>query len=149
MQMLDFPDSLYDNDPNLKIKIQKISNRSLRVTIFTSPIEPKMNDAEDPMFAPDFIAGNAGNSNNRIGKGSWNTSASAKSIVYKNESGELEIQKYPFRLILRDAQGKILTQTRHIVDNDSTQVKLLPFNFIKRGSDNSRSINPVFFAFSR
>ena len=81
IQMLDFPDTQYDNDPNLKIKIQKISNRSLRVTIFTSPIEPKMNDAEDPMFAPYFIAGNAGNSNNRIGKGSWNTSASAKSIV--------------------------------------------------------------------
>lgn len=31
-----------------------------------------------------------------------------------------------------------------MIDNDSTQVKLLPFNFIKRGSDNSRSINPVF-----
>nr|WP_295403772.1 hypothetical protein [uncultured Prevotella sp.] len=42
---------------------------------------------------------------------------------------------YPFRLILRDAKGKILTQTRHIIDNDSTQVKLLPFNFIKRGSE--------------
>ena len=70
--------------------------------------------------------------------------ASAQSIIYKNGNGELEIQKYPFRLILRDAKGKILTQTRHIIDNDSTQVKLLPFNFIKRGSDNSRSINPVF-----
>jgi len=30
------------------------------------------------------------------------------------------------------------------VDNDTTQVKVIPFNFIKRGSDNSRSINPVF-----
>ena len=36
-----------------------------------------------------------------------------------------------------------MTQTRHIIDNDSSQVKLLPFSFIKRGSDNSRSINPV------
>ena len=142
--MLDFPDTQYDNDPNLKIRIQKIDDRTLRVTVFTSPIEPKMDEANDPMFSPDFISGNFGNGNARMGKGRWNTSASAQSIIYKNGNGELEIQKYPFRLILRDAKGKILTQTRHIIDNDSTQVKLLPFNFIKRGSDNSRSINPVF-----
>ena len=144
MKMLDFPDTQYDNDPNLKIRIQKIDDRTLRVPVFTSPIEPKMDEANDPMFSPDFISGNFGNGNARMGKGRWNTSASAQSIIYKNGNGELEIQKYPFRLILRDAKGKILTQTRHIIDNDSTQVKLLPFNFIKRGSDNSRSINPVF-----
>ena len=144
MKMLDFPDTQYDNDPNLKIRIQKIDDRTLRITVFTSPIEPKMDEANDPMFSPDFISGNFGNGNARMGKGRWNTSASAQSIIYKNGNGELEIQKYPFRLILRDAKGKILTQTRHIIDNDSTQVKLLPFNFIKRGSDNSRSINPVF-----
>ena len=69
--------------------------------------------------------------------------ATDQAIVYKNNNGSLEIQKYPFRIVLRDGQGKLLTQTRHIIDNDSTQVKLLPFNFIKRGSDNSRSINPV------
>ena len=144
MKMLDFPDTQYDNDPNLKIRIQKIDDRTLRVTVFTSPIEPKMDEANDPMFSPEFISGNFGNGNARMGKGRWNTSASAQSIIYKNGNGELEIQKYAFRLILRDAKGKILTQTRHIIDNDSTQVKLLPFNFIKRGSDNSRSINPVF-----
>ena len=144
MKMLDFPDTQYDNDPNLKIRIQKIDDRTLRVTVFTSPIEPKMDEANDPMFSPEFISGNFGNGNARMGKGRWNTSASAQNIIYKNGNGELEIQKYPFRLILRDAKGKILTQTRHIIDNDSTQVKLLPFNFIKRGSDNSRSINPVF-----
>ena len=144
MKMLDFPDTQYDNDPNLKIRIQKIDDRTLRVTVFTSPIELKMDEANDPMFSPEFISGNFGNGNARMGKGRWNTSASAQNIIYKNGNGELEIQKYPFRLILRDAKGKILTQTRHIIDNDSTQVKLLPFNFIKRGSDNSRSINPVF-----
>ncbi len=91
-----------------------------------------------------------GNSNNRIGKEKLEYFCiSRSSIVYKNESGELEMPKCPFRLILcRCTRERYLTQTRHTVDNDSTQVKLLPFNFIKRGSDNSRSINPV-FAFSR
>ena len=136
MKMLDFPDTQYDNDPNLRIKVQKIDNRTLRVTIFTSPIEPKMDDANDPMFSPEFIQA-------KNGRGRWNVKATDQAIVYKNNNGSLEIQKYPFRIVLRDGQGKLLTQTRHIIDNDSTQVKLLPFNFIKRGSDNSRSINPV------
>ena len=144
MQMLDFPSTQYDNDPNLKIRIRKVDDRTLRVTLFTSPVEPRMDDANDPMFSPEFIAANAGNDHARIGKGRWNTSVSTNSIVYRNKNGVLEIQKYPFRLILRDSKGKILTQTRHIIDNDSSQVKLLPFSFIKRGSDNSRSINPVF-----
>ena len=60
MKMLDFPDTQYDNDPNLRIKVQKIDNRTLRVTIFTSPIEPKMDDANDPMFSPEFIAQQTG-----------------------------------------------------------------------------------------
>lgn len=142
MKMLDFPDTQYDNDPNLRIKVQKIDNRTLRVTIFTSPIEPKMDDANDPMFSPEFIAQQTGEQA-KIGRGRWNVKATDQAIVYKNNNGSLEIQKYPFRIVLRDGQGKLLTQTRHIIDNDSTQVKLLPFNFIKRGSDNSRSINPV------
>ena len=49
----------------------------------------------------------------------------------------------PWRIVLKDKNGKVMTHTRHIIDNDSSQVKLLPFSFIKRGSDNSRSINPV------
>lgn len=142
MKMLDFPDTQYDNDPNLRIKVQKIDNRTLRVTIFTSPIEPKMDDANDPMFSPEFIAQQTGEQA-KNGRGCWNVKATDQAIVYKNNNGSLEIQKYPFRIVLRDGQGKLLTQTRHIIDNDSTQVKLLPFNFIKRGSDNSRSINPV------
>ncbi len=142
MQMLDFPDTQYDNDPNLRIKVQKIDSRTLRVTVFTSPVEPEMSDATDPMFSPEFIARQTG-PEARMGRGRWNVSATDHSVIYKNGNGSLEIQKYPFRIVLRDGQGKLLTQTRHIIDNDSTQVKLLPFNFIKRGADNSRSINPV------
>ena len=125
MQMLDFPDAAYENDPALKIKVEWVSPRTVRVRMFTSPIEPKDTDAEDVMFCDDFKARKA---------------LSLQSSPY----GSVEIQKYPFRIVVKDAKGKILTQTRHQIDNDSSQVKLLPLSFIKRGSDNSRSINPVF-----
>lgn len=133
LHMLDFPDTQYDNDPNLQIKVTCIDDRTLRVTLLTSPIDRSMKDADDPMFVKAPVAGKA-----------WQTVDNGKSIIYKTAYGQLEIQRYPWRLILRDGQGRLLTRTRALIDNDSTQVKLVPFSFIKRGSDNSRSINPVF-----
>ena len=141
MQMLDFPDAAYENDPLLKIKIDWISPRTARVRMLTTPIEPKDTDQDDVMFCETFKARKKGipipviqpNKPNSISFGLGSPSY-----------GSIEIQKYPFRIVIKDAKGKVLTQTRHNIDNDSTQVKLLPFSFIKRGSDNSRSINPVF-----
>lgn len=135
MQMLDFPDAAYENDPNLKIKIEFISPRTARIRMLTSPVEPKNTDQEDIMFCDGFKAKGAG--------AMWKTSQTANAISYNSPYGSIEIKKYPWRLVIKDANGKVLTQTRHIIDNDSSQVKLQPFSFIKRGSDNSRSINPV------
>jgi alpha-D-xyloside xylohydrolase len=73
----------------------------------------------------------------------WRLLSNNNIVAYKTEYGSIEIRKYPWRIVLKDKNGKIMTQTRHLIDNDSSQVKLLPFSFIKRGSDNSRSINPV------
>ncbi len=135
MQMLDFPDAAYENDPNLKIKIEFISPRTARIRMFTSPVEPKSTDQKDIMFCDGFKAKGTG--------AMWKTSQTANAISYKSPYGSIEIKQYPWRLVIKDANGKVLTQTRHIIDNDSSQVKLQPFSFIKRGSDNSRSINPV------
>ena len=145
MQMLDFPDAAYDNDPNLRISIEFISPRAARIRMLTTPIVPKNNDADDPMFSPVFKARLYEDVNGeKVKIPSWPSTDNGKSIVYKADNGSVEIQRFPFRIVLKDKKGRILTQSRHIVDNDSTQVKLLPFSFIKRGSDNSRSVNPVF-----
>lgn len=133
MQMLDFPDAAYDNDPNLQLKIDFVSPRCVRIRMLTTPVASQRKDADSPM-----LAGPVASSTD------WLPVSNGNIVAYKTEYGTLELQRYPFRLVLKDAKGKVLTQTRHIIDNDSTQVKLLPFNFIKRGSDNSRSVNPVF-----
>ena len=56
MQMLDFPDAAYENDPALKIKIEWISPRTARIRMLTTPIEPKDKDADDVMFCEAFKA---------------------------------------------------------------------------------------------
>ena len=137
MQMLDFPDAAYDNDPALRLSVEFVSPRTARIRMLTTPVEPKSTDQESLMLCDAFKA--------QPQAASWPCSVNdGTSVVYTSPYGSIEIRKYPFRLVLKDAQGRILTQTRHIIDNDSSQVKLLPFSFIKRGSDNSRSVNPVF-----
>lgn len=151
MKMLDFPDTQYDNDPNLKIRVRVIDDRTIRVTMLTSPIESPYTDNDNPMLSPEYL-----NTHPNPSRAEWVLNApvgkvTANGVIFSTPplagtgevAGTLEIQKYPFRLILKDKDGNVLTQTRHIIDNDSTQVKLLPFSFIRRGSDNSRSINPV------
>ena len=133
MQMLDFPDTQYDNDPNLQLKVDFVSPRCVRIRLLTTPVASQCKDSESPMLAGPVPQSAA-----------WRTVCDDSVVAYETDFGRLEIQRYPFRLVLKDKQGRVLTQTRHIIDNDSTQVKLLPFSFIKRGSDNSRSVNPVF-----
>lgn len=143
MQMLDFPDAAYENDPDLKMQVRLVSPRTLRITMLTTPIEPTDEDKDDVMFSPAFIS-KLVNGGIASAQQDWKVSETPEAVVYKSEYGSLEIRKHPWRLVVKDAKGMILTQTRHIIDNDSSQVKLLPFSFVKRGSDNSRSINPVF-----
>lgn len=131
LQMLDFPSTAYVNDPDLKFTIDFVSPRTLRVRMLTTPVEPK----EESSL---MLAGEPGKDN------SWKATETPDAVTYANANGSITIEKAPWRIVLRDAKGKVMTQTRTLHDNDSTQAKVIPFNFIKRGSDNSRSINPVF-----
>ena len=142
MQMLDFPDAAYENDPELKIKIEWVTPRTARIRMLTTPVEPKCSDADDVMFCEEFKK--IVFTSPLLQEGLGEVTIGANAVAYRTKYGSIEIQKYPWRIVIKDAKGKVLTQTRHIIDNDSTQIKLLPFSFIKRGSDNSRSINPVF-----
>ena len=147
MQMLDFPDAAYENDPELKIKVEFITPRTARIRMLTTPIEPKNTNQDDPMLCDGFKGrathwGQSPSASQATHTGDC-PRVSPEAITYQSEYGTIEIRKYPWRLVIKDAKGKVLTQTRHIIDNDSSQVKLLPFSFIKRGSDNSRSVNPV------
>ena len=56
LQQLDFPDAAYDNDPALRLSIEFISPRTARIRMLTTPIVPKNEDADDPMFGPVFKA---------------------------------------------------------------------------------------------
>jgi alpha-D-xyloside xylohydrolase len=131
LKMLDFPFTAYENDPELKFSIDFISPRTIRIRMLSSPVEIK--EELSLMLAKEPEKDQ-----------SWKVKESPGEIRYTNSFGSITIEKNPWRIVLRDAEGKIMTKTRTLSDNDSTQVKALPFNFIKRGSDNRRMVNPVF-----
>ncbi len=131
LEMLDFPTPAYDNNPELRFSIDFVTPRTVRLRMLTTPIVPA--DEASPM-----LVGTPGKDT------SWKYSAVKGGHLYTSAYGSILIEENPWRLVIKDAQGKHLTDTWRWCDNDSTQVKSLPFNFIKRGSDNSRSINPVF-----
>ncbi|MDE6542147.1 MAG: alpha-xylosidase, partial [Muribaculaceae bacterium] len=134
LQSLDFPNTAYPQNPRLSFSITPVSARTLRVRVHTSDVRP-----DDAAAEVMLVAEPAADS------GAWTVARAADgAVTYRSPYGSLEIEPSPWRLVLRDATGRTLTRTRVWSDNDSTQIKVPPFSFIKRGSDNSRSINPVF-----
>ena len=131
MRMLDFPFTAYENDPNLKFKIDFVTPRTVRIRMLTTPVEPKVSTSI--MLAKDPCKDE-----------SWKVTETENTIVYAGNYGTVQINKNPWRVVLKDKTGRILSQTVTLRDADSTQVKYTPFSFIKRGSDNARRINPVF-----
>lgn len=131
MRMLDFPFSAYENDPDLKFKIDFVTPRTVRIRMLTTPVEPKP-------AASVMLVGEPGKDT------SWKAAESGDNIVYTGPHGTVQINRNPWRIVLKDKTGRILCQTAALSDADSTQVKYTPFSFIKRGSDNARRINPVF-----
>lgn len=131
MRMLDFPFTAYENDPNLKFKIDFVTPRTVRIRMLTTSVEPKVSTSI-------MLAKEPGKDE------SWKVTETENTIVYAGNYGTVQINKNPWRVVLKDKTGRILSQTVTLRDADSTQVKYTPFSFIKRGSDNARRINPVF-----
>lgn len=131
MRMLDFPFTAYENDPNLKFKIDFVTPRTVRIRMLTTPVEPKP-------AASIMLAKEPGRD------GSWKVTETNDKIIYSSDYGTIQINKNPWRIVLKDKAERILSQTAALSDADSTQVKYTPFCFVKRGSDNARRINPVF-----
>lgn len=131
MRMLDFPFTAYENDPNLKFKIDFVTPRTVRIRMLTTPVEPKP-------AASIMLAKEPGRD------GSWKVTETNDKIIYSSDYGTIQINKNPWRIVLKDKAGRILSQTAALSDADSTQVKYTPFCFVKRGSDNARRINLVF-----
>jgi alpha-D-xyloside xylohydrolase len=128
---LTFPEVEYPVNPTLPFSIQFVSPRTVRIRLRTGlevkpPSDELMLVGEPPRDA------------------SWRMTPVAGGYRYTSQAGSVSIFQKPFHIEFRDAEGRLLTHTNHESDNHSTQVPVLPFSFIRRQSDYSRSVAAVF-----
>ncbi len=126
-----FPGTEYAANPRLPFRIQFISPRSFRIRMSTGSDIRKENDTLMLIKEP-------------ATDHSWKFMETRDGYLYTSSFGSLLIRPYPWRLEIRDASGRILTTTIHSRDNAATFTPLLPFSFVRRASDMSRSISASF-----
>ncbi|HXH07812.1 MAG TPA: TIM-barrel domain-containing protein [Vicinamibacterales bacterium] len=125
-----FPEREYPADPVLPFAITFVSPRAVRLRVWTGP----RTEAAEPslMLAGDPPADR-----------SWRHEAIAGGHRYTGAAGSVTIREKPWRIEIRDAQGRLLTQTQHPTDFATTLYSALPFSFVRRASDYSRSVAAV------
>jgi len=126
-----FPEGEYATDPSLPLSIEFTSPRTVRIRIRTGTVVGE--DAPSPMLVKEPARDS-----------SWVHSRVEGGHRYTGPHGSLTVLENPWHLELRDAEGRLLTRTQHTSDYATTLVPALPFSFVRRSSDYSRSVAAVF-----
>lgn len=76
---------------------------------------------------------------------SWKARTTKTGTTYTGPHGSVEVSLNPWRLVIRDAAGKVLTQTRHLADTGCfMNHDPMPFCFVREGGDFSRHLAATF-----
>ncbi len=129
----EFPAGEYAVSPTFPFSIEFISSRTLRIrTSSRFQLKP---DVDSLML----VNGISSHDNS-----SWKYSKAPDGYIYKSLFGSVKIYEYPWRIEIRNAEGKLITHTINNTDGAETFTPLLPFSFVRRASDYSTSMSAVF-----
>jgi alpha-D-xyloside xylohydrolase len=127
----EFPENQYAANPTLPFSIEFLSPRAFRLRLTSGPqVHP---NTEELMLVGDVPKDN-----------SWKYEKVQGGHRYINTSGSVTILENPFHIEIRDANGKLLTRSDHADDNKTSFTPVLPFCFVRRAADYSRSFNAAF-----
>jgi alpha-D-xyloside xylohydrolase len=129
----EFPATEYEASPVLPFTLQFVSERTVRIKMASGP---QFHKQEESLM---LVNGTA--PNNPQG---WKYSKTATGHQYTSKYGRVEIIAKPWHVKIYDASGKLLTSTLHNTDVQNTYTPILPFSYVRRNSDYSRSMAPVF-----
>lgn len=128
----EFPGQEYEANPVLPFSISFVSPRTVRLRLKTGM--ETLPEQESLMLVNGLAPAD----------GSWKYSRTEAGHRYESEGGSVVVREKPWHVAFYDRNGKLLTQTNHAVDNNGTYTPVLPFSFVRRSSDYSRSVNAVF-----
>jgi alpha-D-xyloside xylohydrolase len=127
----EFPENEYQANPTLPFAIDFVSPRTLRIRLESGP---QFAGSGDELM----LAGPVPKDD------SWVYAKVEGGYRYASRFGSVTILENPWHIEIRDAHGKLLTQTDAMSDNATTYTPILPFSFVRRASDYSRSMDAVF-----
>ncbi len=128
----EFPPVEYAVSPELSFSIEFVSPRTIRIKAASGPVY-------HPEQTSLMLAGG------KVPKDdSWKYTRVKWGHQYQSKYGSVIITESPWRVMIYDVNGKLLTKTVHHADHsDSTYTPVLPFSYVRRASDYSRSFNAV------
>src|ERR1041385_7995827 len=127
----EFPQNVYPVNPSLPFSIQFVSPRTIRIRMASgAQFHPSQSEL---MLAGDVPTDN-----------SWKYEKISSGHRYTGQFGSVIISENPFHIEIRDASGNLLTKTEHERDTHASFSPILPFSFVRRASDLSRSFNAAF-----
>jgi alpha-D-xyloside xylohydrolase len=129
----EFPENEYEANPVLPFSLEFVSPNTVRIRARTG-LEVKP-DADSLML----VGGKAPKGDN-----SWKYGKIEGGHRYSSQCGSITIMENPWHIEIRDAKGRLLTKTNHNSDNNTTFTPILPFSFVRRAADYSRSVAAVF-----
>ena len=127
----EFPANEYEASPLLPFSVEFVSPRTVRIRITSGPQFAKPADML-------MLAGPVPRDD------SWQYAPVPGGHRYSSPFGSVTILEDPWHIEIRDATGKLLTQTDHASDNRFSFTPVLPFAFVRRAADYSRSFNAAF-----
>jgi len=128
----EFPGIEYAASPVLPFSIEFVSPRTFRIKASTGlQAAPE----EESLMLVNGIAPK---------DDLWKYSKIKGGYKYSGNYGSVVIKQNPWRIEIYDSEGKLITRTTHRADNDSTFTPILPFSYVRRASDYSRSVAAVF-----
>jgi alpha-D-xyloside xylohydrolase len=129
----EFPAYEYEASPALPFSVTFTSPRTLRIRAASGKV---VLPQEESLMLADGKAPT---------DDSWEYRAITKGHQYSSPYGKVVIETDPWHLSVYDAEGTLLTSTLHMKDVDgSTYTPVLPFSFVRRAGDYSRSYSATF-----
>ena len=128
----EFPAVEYEASPKIPFSVDFVSPRTVRIRVKTK--KEINSDRESLMLA-----------NGQVPESdAWEFSEIQNGYKYTSDYGSVTITKSPWRIAFRDADGKLLTESVHLSDGQSTFTPFLPFSYVRRSSDYSQSVSAAF-----
>ena len=131
----EFPEGEYEVSPTLPFSIEFLSPRTVRFRAQSGLVTAEVANRESLMLV----------NNDMPLSDAWKYKKVEGGHRYESDYGSVVITENPWRVSFYDENGKLLTSTNHHVDNaEATYTPIMPFSYVRRASDYSRSFSASF-----